>query len=763
MKTVLPKKKSRGASVLFLSLVFMSLLLLVATALYKLVPAEFHSANNSLNQQKAHQVANAGVRQATAWLIERMKKFDATGQASDLPDYAVNGQLVNIDSFLAESNGAASPFQDASWTFELNITPDPTTIGVSHNFQPRVFQITSVAKKNGKAKRQVTAWIRQATFASFAYYTHEFEGQMRINGELGFAGPVHTNDYFRFNVLSGDQYDPDSGSETFFRDQVTHAGYFTEIGGDGNEWLGTKPYDENGPIDDRYSHILDGGRNALIHKPSIPLPKSADDIALVALGGNGSIPFPTDKGVYVADTSGNGYIDSGIYVKGDVQELYMGLDEAGNQMMIFEGGNELTGDTNNNSHYTTEDQEVWSDAIYGPWKSYNPPQYNYKWVCPQAEVWVPPPPPGDGGGMAEEPQGYWTCPVPKEQVPTSEKKWREVIQEPQLIEVIPAGTLVENFSQDKDQFERVVVEVENPTVFKHNNQVVNDPNTGQPIQLQAGQTLVATMQRDDEQPGNPWLVREVKVSNGTPNGTIYVDGSISGTNGGDNGLHGIVKGSPIVDPSTGQLELDAVGKVTYNSKIISTPLNREINIAGDLLQFDPDRFAVYTGKANLDNNRDTRHVRDVALDPNATGGPELSKTPDHVLGILTRDVWMRGKKVTHARNGNDQYMDIYAVILAGVEHSNGEVSGGFGTHSAQVDSSNGGGNMGNVRVVGGVIQGTTGKNYNGGNNTKHYWINTSGTKGYQVKMIYDKVATYQKLFPTYAAFEVIRYLEVTAK
>jgi len=229
-----------------------------------------------------------------------------------------------------------------------------------------------------------------------------------------------------------------------------------------------------------------------------------------------------------------------------------------------------------------------------------------------------------------------------------------------------------------------------------------------------------------------------------------------------------VKGTPQTDPD-GNIQLDDDNNVIYNSKVIATKLDKSISISGDLLQFDPDRFDSLSpaDKQLLDNNKDTRYLKTAALDPGHEGPatePELSPTADHVLGIVTQDVWMRGRKDSSPRNGNDGYNDVYAIILAGRTHGNGEVSGGFGTHYKQVNSNYGGGSgMGNFQVVGGVIQGTTGKNYGQGDWSKHYWINPSGTKGYQVSMHYDKIATYQRLFPTYAEFEVIRYLETSAR
>lgn len=762
MKTTHKKKSRRGASILMLSFIFMALLFLIATAMYRLVPADMHAANRAHQDLTAHYVANAGIRATAAWLTDSMERFQEGGGSQVLPDYAESGETVNLTAFEAEINSAPSPFDNGDWTYEISIDVDPSTVGVSHNFQPRVFQIVSTAKFRGRPVRRVEAWIRQSTFASFAYFTDKFSGEMRIDGDLGFAGPVHTNEHFVFNVLGADQYDPDSGKGIYFGDDVTHADFADtpDAGGDGNEWIGEKPYDEDGPIDGRYEAIFEGGRNSLRDKNSIALPSTSDDIKRVAWGGTTDTrPYPSDNGIYVNKDEVTGVVDAGIFVKGNTDELFLGLDEVGNQRMSFENWRS-TGDTNTS-------YGGWNPAPTPPVTEqvpFDPPQYETDWVCMGNMVEVPPPPPSGGGGVGE-PQGpTYECDEPLTAVQGDE------IFDTIIIEEGTEGVwdpTIPNDSNDWDKYEVVVVEAEEAAPFKQYDQEVLDPDTGDPITVPAGSTLVATMRQDDEAPGDPWLVEEYEIIPGLPNGTIYVDGSINGNDEGWNGLHGLVKGTPATAPD-GTINTDDDGNTIYNSKVIATRLDRSISISGDLLQFSPEAFeeADPATRALLDNHKDTRHLKEVALDPGHTNPgdtPELSPTADHVLGIVTQDVWMRGRKDSNNKNGNDGFNDVYAIILAGRTHSNEEISGGFGTHYRQVNSNRGGAAMGNFQVVGGVIQGTTGQNYGGDWRTKHYWINPAGTRGYQVSMHYDKIATYQRLFPTYAEFEVIRYLETSAR
>jgi len=757
------QKDKRGASILLLSFIFMALLFLIASAMYKLVPADLHAANRAHTDLTAHYVANAGIRTTTAWLTDSMARFQETSDPAVLPDYAVDGETINLTSIEDEINNGPSPFEDgmSDWRYEISVDVDPSTVGVSHNFQPRVFQVTSTAYLRDKPIRTVEAWIRQSTFSSFAYFTDKFSGEMRIDGDLGFAGPVHTNDNFVFNVLGADQYDEDSGKTHFFGDEVTHSEFTDDPdpGGDGNEWIGEKPYDENGPISGRYEAIFEGGRNALRDKNGITLPSNSSDIERIAWGGTSDTrPYPNDRGVYVPTDPDTGRVDAGIYIEDDPDEVFLTLDENGNQQIIVEDWKK-SGDTN---------------VSYGGWEvpptdpvtqqvPYDPPQYEVEYECQGSMVQVPPPPPADGGGMGEPQSPTWECDEPLTAVQGDEIFQTIVIEEGTDGVWNPDKP---NYSTDWDKYEMIVVEAEHDTVFKHNDEVILDPDTNDPIQVPAGHTLLAEMNQDGEQNGNPWVLDSYEVKPGLPNGTIYVDGDIRGHNQGWNGLHGISKGTPVTNPD-GTIKTDDEGNVVYNSKVIATELDDSISISGDILQFDPEKFedAPANVLEKLDDFRDTRFLEEVALDPGHESGtePELSPNANHILGIVTQDVWMRARKNDHQKNGGDGVNDVYAVILAGRTHGNGEISGGFGTHFRQVNSNRGGGAMGEFQIIGGVIQGTTGKNYNGNWKTKHYWINPSGTKGYQVKMVYDKVATYQRFFPTYAEFEVIRYLERSAR
>jgi hypothetical protein len=757
------KKKERGASILLLSFLFLIVLFLMASALYKLIPSEMHAANRTHQILNAHHVANSGVRQSVEWLTDSMKRFEAGEPDTVLPDYSPTfsaNDLPNMQAFETFVDNMTSPFEDPRWRYDVELEVDPTTIGNSHAFQPRVFHIKSTAMFDGKPMRRVDAWIRQSTFASFAYYTDKFLGEMRIDGDLGFAGPVHTNDHFVFNVLNADQLDPTKpGFSPYFDDEVTFADTsYTDPGstfGDNNEWVGgNKPYTATEVTPGAYERIFRGGRNDLRSKGEIVLPSTTDELGELAYGKK-KTDFPTNRGVYVPDHNGDGYVDAGVFVEGSVNELFMGLDEVGNQRMVFE---------NSVKNGTKQVQDGWiTPPKYGPSQNYSPPKWNYKNECTGGWEWVDPP---DNGGVAQGPTQKikqckgWTS------TKTTQKTYKPLLE---------AG--VKNYKDvdDWDKQHIVVVEAEEPTTLKQGGSVVKypdtHPNAGDNVTAGAGETIVAKMIEDDDL--GKWVVEEVQVLKGLPNGTVYInDGDIAGHRDGWDGLSGITKGTPDYDFTNKTISKEG-GKTKYNSKVIATDLDHSIAFSGDLLQFDPDKFATANGTdlARLDDRMDVRYLQKVARDPSPSNGDpaELSTSSDHVLGVVTKDAWMKARRNNDWKNGNDKSNDVYAIILAGKtvdpdENVDGDeyVVGGFGTYWEQLNGNYGSGAMADFQVIGGVIQGTTGPNVDVTKDqwkTAHYWINNTGQRGYQVKMMYDRVATYQRLFPTYAEFEVIRYLE----
>ncbi len=354
---------------------------------------------------------------------------------------------------------------------------------------------------------------------------------------------------------------------------------------------------------------------------------------------------------------------------------------------------------------------------------------------------------------------------------------------------------------DYDPFEVEIYEVTEQDIAI--NWDINGDGTVDPGEITAGesgmaggvpdgntsQTVVVTKQYDEEHAdGAAWRIIDVKVHDGQINGNIYVDGNIgngggrswsmedpdggSGASEGSTagvqreGLWGITKGSAVLDPN-GDYVLDSNGNRTYANKAVATPLNRSVSLGGDLLQFDPVRFQANAGSdfEAMDGQGMRNWVTLAALDPNAGSGPELSGNNDHVLGIITLDLWMNGPldgngSFDREHAGIDGVNNIYAVALAG-QNNSGTTSGGFGTWYSHRDSTGDG--LGAYQIIGGIIQGTVDNNPGTGSNRTHHWVDSSGSVGYDVNMVYDIEATRQRIFPVQADFSIVRMFESSAR
>ncbi len=748
--------KRRG-SVLLLSLFFMMVLFLMAVAMFKLIPSELHAANRSKQDLMGHYVANAGARHAIAWLEDQMEAYDVSQDPQDLPDYTPDltapFTYPNLDGYRAarQARSAIEKTGSADWDYDVQIRVQDGMPPTLVNFDPRVFTITSTALLRGRPVRRVDMVVRQASFASFAFYTEQFgdSQEIQVDGNVGISGPVHTNDFFRFRVTNSSIWN-DPTSRPYFLDEVTHNGVDPNApaAGDGNVWLGSEaPYDANGPVAGRYEKVFEGGRNSLRVKDYVQLPTSSDSLAELAYFGEAgnvnSEPLPLVQGVYLnsdANGANDGNLKGGILIHGRVDGMEMRLDSVGNQVIrVYQ--NETLAGQKVKQNYTQV--------------SYNPPKFHTHDHCAKWEWQTPPA--GAGGGV-------------------SGGKIEVCVQmtgdhQHELKQNVPTNTTTVD---DYDRYRYDIFEVTEAPI------TLTDQN-GQQVTVSPGQTALRVEVRDEEG-SNQYELSEIKVFNGQPNGTIFVaPGDADGD--GDtnsvreraqlNGIKGIVKGNAEIDDNTGLMVRENNGDLIYKNKTVATDLSGRIELSGDLLQFSQDKFDANNGNVGGGTLGHPNNWRNVSLDPNQLDGngdrnPELSPNNDHVLGLISRDIWMVGPKNSNVWNGNDGYNDVYAVMLAGrteVDNqgniqtdANGRpiTTGGFGTYRWHRDRASDG--LGNFRIHGGVIQGTTGANSNDPNDTNdHSW--KTGSVGYDVEMVYDSQASRQGLFPTYPEFAMIRYVE----
>ncbi len=663
---------------------------------------------------------------------------------------------------MAEAN-ARRPFTKGDWRYEIDIRPQQNQVSQANNFQPRYYAVRSTSFLNDRPIRRIDVLLRQSTFASFAFYTEQFDASTAfiMNGKTQMFGPVHTNDFFRFNATALESKGW-TGVEPYFADVVTHSSMdpSAPVQGDGNAWVGGAPYDAGGPIAGRYEAVFKDGRNDLRLKNAIELPTSTD--GLIGMTWPDTATLPTTVGAFV-HTDASGKADGGIYIEGDAQELNLRLDRFGNQATVVR--------QNFNAGTNTTTNTKWKYIPYNPRKYYSCDKNPcLKWSTPSGGGGS-----GGGGGV-----GGGAASGPSPTCLQYTKGTCESLQK------VADGTTTST-STDWDSVETTIYEVTEAPV------TVQDQN-GANVTAQVGDTLVVTKVRDNEANSNYVTTKVQKIEDSQINGNIFVNGNIGSedhraweeprneTDVQARGLWGIAKGSAQMDAS-GNFVLDVHGNKTYANKAIITPLDKGVSLGGDLLQFDPTKFAALGGATGPNyankNAAGAFNWTQVALNPNqvdGTGQPDPEKSPnsDHVLGVLTLDLWMKGSTTPETNGlsswdkemmGGDRFSDVYVVALAGRSEPDGTSSGGFGTRRPHRDNLVNDG-LGKYRLVGGIIQGTVGRNRGDNSHSgqdTHHWVDSSGSVGYDVQMVYDKEATRQRIFPVQSAFGVVRMIETSMR
>lgn len=750
LRALVSKPQRRGSSILLLSMICLMLMLLISATLYNLLPVEMHAANRNYMDSQGHYVARAGIQETMAWLETKMEKFQATGKEEDLPDYKQGSSFTSIDDFVAKAN-ARRPFENKGWSYKLELTPFQDQLSDFNNLDPKLFSLRSTSYFDGRPVRTVDVLLKQKTFAMFALLNSDSENKMNmlVTNEPSFMGPVHTNSYYAF-IANHFQWDREThnSKDAFFQDVVTHSKTFDSapVYGDNNEWVGGAPYDENGPKNNRYNEVFKNGRNDLRLKNHIDLPTNTDNI----LAQTYPDTLPTTQGVHLFNDAGK--VKGGVYVKGNVTRMQMALDVHGNQQInvMQQSTGKTTTTVNENSRHNH------TSACPRTTRRVEPDPYQVQDGCKE---WNPVPPGsvgGIGGGSVTPTCKVWN--------------YRWVYPSPYNTTVYSCGNLPLNADSSSstttyEPTETSVYEVTENAVSLAG--LVNEAGESVPAAAAVGQTLVVNKRYS--QAAKKWVVDDVQVLDGQINGSIYVDGNIGENhdysartwqNANYDGLYGIIKGSALVD-ETGSLLKNSDGGTAYVNKTITTSLdNKYIALGGDLLQFNQKRFNEYkaANSANMKLDQRSGNVYNwtkVATDPHATNEKErYSPDNQHILGLISHDVWMIGRKDnsnTPLNNGN-RINEVYAVILAGKTLANGKVSGGFGTYKNLRDQLSD--RLGEYVIYGGVVQGTS---------KDREWVDGSGNVGYDVKLNYDINATRQQMFPALADFQIIRYFERAAR
>lgn len=314
------KQRTKRGSILVMSIFFMLILFITASAFLVLLPTEARAAQQSEQQTIGALVADAGVTQSIAWLRDQLAPAD--GSASKEP----------MASGVYPSQSGRTVDLGNGWTFRWELIPDAQTFPNGSN-PIRAYTVISRAYRKGKAVREARAEIIQRSLAEYAALYNTWPTNLVMPVETSSApagGPVHVNDVLRLWLKDGSSFWNSTGDPKFSHG-LTASGVFNGSQ-DGfayyqGNWAGNDsnkiPYNNSGPIASRYNRMATGGRDAMVAgADQVELPENSFAIRDAAWGFNAPNPLPTTNGVYLNEVNNE---VQGIYIRGDVEEMELGV------------------------------------------------------------------------------------------------------------------------------------------------------------------------------------------------------------------------------------------------------------------------------------------------------------------------------------------------------------------------------------------------------------------------------------------------------
>lgn len=526
------------------------------------------------------------------------------------------------------------------------------------------------------------------------------------------------------------------------------------------------PYTKEGGTD-RYYRMLEKGRESLKIKKNIELPSASSELSNRAWDsrdpgdGGDTKDKPTEQGVFLK-ADGKNKLVGGVYVNGTTEIMDMRLDKTGNQEIRVTQKVPVNEESpvytwvlepysppqyKDEPIYETQyvkqtvSEPIWEKQTYTVME----PIYEYQKVGTEKQpIYEEQTVYEDVGGIIKPVKklvivGYkdvdkyaW---VKVGEKAVTKTKW--VITGYKTVEkTVPKSVQVGTKKVEQFQWVKkktgtttsVVMKNVTTKVFEATEAPVTvTDKTGTAVTAAKGETMLV-------QPDNT-----VKVFSGQPNGTLFNNGDIEN-------LRGIVKGNAY--------DKDTDGNWKYRNKTLAVDIaqGQSVDVGDDLLQYDAEAFKSVSSSEKNKFGTSTYDDSDkwliTALNSNQTSAgkwdPETSPDSHHAFGIIAQDVFIKGEQNT------SNPIDVYGVILAGRSIVDGDgkqidSKGGFGTHPSLINN----GKKGKFRIIGGVIQAKPYTWYAGG--------------GYVGDLWYDDEASKQEIFPTYARFTTLRYVEVPAR
>lgn len=316
---IMKHSRNRRGSILVMTVFFMIVLFITASAFLVLIPVESRAALRSEQQTTSALVAEAGVTEALAWLRNQLAP----------PDGSASKEPMAAGVYPSEANRTRN--MGNNWTYRWTLIADDQTFPNGSN-PIRAYTIVSRAYRNGQVKREARAEVIQESLSQYAALYDDWPSNLVMpirSTSVPAGGPIHINDVMRLWVPEGSSYWGSSG-EPKFSHGITASGTFGSSpdgfayyqgnwhGGDS----GKIPYNSSGPINSRYNRMASGGVSSVqAGQANVPLPTNTFALRDAAWGFNPSNPLPSSPGVYLNKEGG---VVQGIYIQGDAEEVQLG-------------------------------------------------------------------------------------------------------------------------------------------------------------------------------------------------------------------------------------------------------------------------------------------------------------------------------------------------------------------------------------------------------------------------------------------------------
>ena len=803
MSMNLKGKRRRRGSVLLLSIFFLIVLFSLAVTFFRIIPAEFHSATQSRRGIQAQYAADAGVREAVAWLKIQPAVDD-----------------TNLAAFSSAHSSPAAVGQqvDQDWSYTVGMTTaDPIR---------KIYDVVSVAYFRGNPVSEIRTTVRNETFAKYAlFYDTWGDDFLYTMAPDAIQGPFHTNQFFHLSVpADANGFWNTVGKDPFVNGdlaEMTFAQTFTDgsnpmVGkGDGQMYYGgnyngndaaKRPYADDGvPDANRYAKVIKGGREKISQIAKVDFPEAVTELRSKAwdatgpqptaaqittmVNANGPLLVNTDAG---ANAPG-GNLKGGVLYAQNAKDVSLDITLGnGNHQKIT-----ITDEKNTKVPGAGATSYSWKEQQYramvpqpdqavttggGCKKSHTEPATRDVWVsyvvqvmkqhpsCGQETVFIP-----GSGGVSTPIKVDKTCLVDETRWKTVKENYTRtvcdeyyptvttMVPQPDREEVVdaaypgayPKGTTNHSGSTPPPTGTYVgtvtttVGDLTIPTV----SSVIEVNDADYKIPYFSGMKVDGEVITDPNDSrltvtdGHTVTVKNDVIKNGTNFAEYTVmKGRVNGvifSDGNLKGVHGTAKGSK---------HTDELGNLAYRGRTIATDIqkNKDMEISGNILQYYDGN--VIDGKGNPLKNSQNQLVPG-NHSPNA----------DHILGMVARNVSI--KQATNVKskhfdmssdrdaNGKIQSylkgLTVYGVVMAGRKVSSTKVDGGFGADASAMKSDD---DLGDFNLFGGIIS---------GNARSTQTPNGGSTDGFRLNLNYDEIAAMNlENFPRTNLYSVVRYVTV---